>query len=121
MKVYAFYLRKPKINFTLPYNWINIVKYSALIILGGSTAIVLLEVDKVMLNSFLEIDNVAYYAVSGFIASTIAVPSRAMHQITYPLTASYINNKEKPALKNPLPEKFVTLFIVSGILFLLIF
>ncbi|TVZ13924.1 lipopolysaccharide biosynthesis protein [Maribacter sp. MAR_2009_72] len=121
MKVYAFYLRKPKINFTLPYNWINIVKYSALIILGGSTAIVLLEVDKVMLNNFLEIDNVAYYAVSGFIASTIAVPSRAMHQITYPLTASYINNKEKPALKTLYQKSSLTLFIVSGILFLLIF
>lgn len=121
MKVYAFYLRMPKMNFTLTSNWTNIVAYSALIILGGSTAIVLLEVDKVMLNHFLDIDNIAYYAVSGFIASTIAVPSRAMHQITYPLTASYINNKEKGALKSLYQKSSLTLFIVSGILFLLIF
>lgn len=120
MKFYAYRVRKPKLNFNLPENWQNIVKYSALIILGGSTAIVLLEVDKVMLNNFLKIENVAYYAVAGFIASTIAVPSRAMHQITYPLTAKYLNDKNKPALKELYQKSSLTLFIVSGLLFLLI-
>ena len=120
MKIYAFRLRMVVVNFKLPNDWINIVKYSGLIILGGSTAIVLMEIDKVMLNNFLEIKNVAYYAVAGFIASTIAVPSRSMHQITYPLTASYLNNKDKPALKSLYQKSSLTLFIVSGILFLLI-
>ena len=82
MKIYAYSLRKPHLNFKLPSNWVTIVKYSGLIILGGSTAIVLMEVDKVMLNNFLELENVAFYAVAGFIASTIAVPTKAMHQIT---------------------------------------
>ena len=120
MKFYAYTVRKPKLNFKLPENWKTIVKYSALIILGGSTAIVLMEVDKVMLNNFLELENVAFYAVAGFIASTIAVPSRAMHQITYPLTANYLNNNDKPALAQLYQKSSLTLFIVSGILFLLI-
>jgi len=120
MKVYAYQVRKPHLNFTLPYNWKDIVKYSALIILGGSTAIVLMEVDKVMLNNFLSLDNVAFYAVAGFIATTIAVPSRAMHQITYPLTAAYLNSKDNSALKQLYQKSSLTLFIVSGILFLLI-
>jgi O-antigen/teichoic acid export membrane protein len=120
MKLYAYQLRKPKLNFSFPENWGSIVKYSALIILGGSTAIVLMEVDKVMLNNFLKIENVAYYAVAGFIASTIAVPSRAMHQITYPLTATYLNDRNKPALKELYQKSSLTLFIISGLLFLLI-
>ena len=120
MKLYAFRLRMPKLDFEFPQNWKNIIKYSALIILGGSTAIVLMEVDKVMLNNFLKIENVAYYAVAGFIASTIAVPSRAMHQITYPLTATYLNTKNKPALKKLYQKSSLTLFIISGLLFLLI-
>lgn len=120
MKIYAFSLRMPKLDFEFPQNWKNIIKYSALIILGGSTAIVLIEVDKVMLNNYLKIENVAYYAVAGFIASTIAVPSRAMHQITYPLTATYLNNKDKPALKKLYQKSSLTLFIISGLLFLLI-
>jgi len=120
MKIYAFKLRMPQLNFNFPDNWVSIIKYSGLIILGGSTAIVLMEVDKVMLNNFLKIENVAYYAVAGFIASTIAVPSRAMHQITYPLTATYLNDKNKPALKKLYQKSSLTLFIISGILFLLI-
>lgn len=120
MKLYAYRLRMPKMIFQFPNNWVSILKYSGLIILGGSTAIILMEVDKVMLNNFLEIENVAYYAVAGFIASTIAVPSRAMHQITYPLTATYLNNNDKPALKKLYQKSSLTLFIVSGILFLLI-
>ncbi|MEH6512803.1 MAG: polysaccharide biosynthesis C-terminal domain-containing protein [Maribacter arcticus] len=120
MKTYAYQLRKPKLNFSFPENWQSIVKYSALIILGGSTAIVLMEVDKVMLNNFLKIENVAYYAVAGFIASTIAVPSRAMHQITYPLTATYLNDKDISALKELYQKSSLTLFIISGLLFLLI-
>ncbi len=120
MNIYAYRLQMPKLNFNLPKNWKNIVTYSGLIILGGSTAIVLVEVDKVMLNNFLKIENVAYYAVAGFIASTIAVPSRAMHQITYPLTATYLNNQDSYALKKLYQKSSLTLFIISGLIFLLI-
>lgn len=120
MKLYAYRLRMPKMQFSFPDNWWDIVKYSGLIILGGSTAIVLMEVDKVMLNNFLELENVAYYGVAGFIASTIAVPSRAMHQITYPMTAEYLNKKDAISLKQLYQKSSLTLFIVAGLLFLLI-
>jgi O-antigen/teichoic acid export membrane protein len=120
MKLYAYKLRMPKVQFSFPDNWWDIVKYSALIILGGSTAIVLMEVDKVMLNNFLELKNVAYYSVAGFIASTIAVPSRAMHQITYPMTAEYLNRNDTVSLKQLYQKSSLTLFIIAGLLFLLI-
>lgn len=120
MKIYAYRVHMPKLIFQLPKNWKDIVKYSGLIILGGSTAIVLMEVDKVMLNNYLPIENVAYYGVAGFIAITIAVPSRAMHQITYPMTAEYINKGDIGALSNLYKKSSLTLFIISGLLFLLI-
>ncbi|MDC6389695.1 polysaccharide biosynthesis C-terminal domain-containing protein [Maribacter sp. PR1] len=120
MKLYAYRLRFPKIVFKLPGNWVNILKYSALIILGGSTAIVLMEVDKVMLNNYLPIENVAYYAVAGFMATVIAVPARAMHQITYPMTAEYINKKDTNSLKGLYQKSSLTLFIVSALILVLI-
>ncbi|MFT5737373.1 MAG: O-antigen/teichoic acid export membrane protein [Maribacter sp.] len=120
MKLYAYKLRMPKVQFSFPDNWWDIVKYSALIILGGSTAIVLMELDKVMLNNFLELKNIAYYSVAGFIASTIAVPSRAMHQITYPMTAEYLNRNDTVSLKQLYQKSSLTLFIIAGLLFLLI-
>ncbi|WP_396638077.1 lipopolysaccharide biosynthesis protein [Maribacter sp. R77961] len=120
MKWYAYRLRMPKLIWNIPANWRDIVKYSALIILGGSTAIVLMEIDKVMLNNFLPIANVAYYGVAGFIAVSIAVPARAMHQITYPMTAEYLNRNDIISLKELYQKSSLTLFIVSGFLFLLI-
>ncbi|ASV28774.1 lipopolysaccharide biosynthesis protein [Maribacter cobaltidurans] len=120
MKIYAYRLRFPKFIFELPVNWTKILKYSALIILGGSTAIVLMEVDKVMLNNYLPIENVAYYAVAGFMATVIAVPARAMHQITYPMTAEYINTGNFKSLKTLYQKSSLTLFIISALLLVLI-
>lgn len=120
MAVYAFGIRRPRLVFEFPKNTRNILVYSTLIILGGSAAIVLLEIDKVMINQFIEIENVAYYSVAGFIAMVIAVPSRSMHQITYPLTAELLNQKNKPALKELYQRSSLTLYIVSGLLFMLI-
>lgn len=120
MKFYAYHVRRPRLVFSFPKNTGQIIMYSALIILGGSAAIILLEIDKVMINQFIAIENVAYYSVAGFIATVIIVPSRAMHQITYPLTAELMNSKDWPALKKLYQKSSLTLFIVSGLLFLLI-
>ena len=121
MGCYALLLKNVQLRWVFPKNKSTILKYSLLIILGGSTAMVLLEVDKVMLNNFLTLDYIAYYAVAGFIASVIAVPSRAMHQITYPLTASQINKGDSGALKILYHKSSLTLLIISGLLLLLIF
>lgn len=120
MKLYAFSLRMPKLVFRWPDNTREILNYSALIVLGGSAAIVLLEIDKVMLNQFISIENVAYYGIATYIAMVIIVPSRSMHQITYPLTAELINKSDTQGLKKLYQKSSLTLFIASGILFLLI-
>ncbi|EAR00277.1 polysaccharide biosynthesis C-terminal domain-containing protein [Maribacter sp. HTCC2170] len=120
MKLYAYGLKMPKLNFSFPENIRSILNYSTLIILGGSAAVIILEIDKVMINQFIQIENVAYYGVAIYIATTIIVPSRAMHQITYPLTAQILNRQDKPALKSLYQKSSLTLFIASGILFVLI-
>ena len=120
MKIYAFTLRFPHLDFRFPAYTKEILSYSFLIILGGSAALILLEIDKVMLNQFISIENVAYYGVSVYIATVIIVPSRAMHQITYPLTAELLNKKDNVGLDTLYKKTSLTLFIASGILFVLI-
>ncbi|NND78375.1 MAG: oligosaccharide flippase family protein, partial [Maribacter sp.] len=120
IKFYAYHLKMPKLRFSFPANIRAILSYSILIILGGSAAVIILEIDKVMINQYVQIENVAYYGVAIYIATTIIVPSRAMHQITYPLTAEILNNKDWPALKSLYQKSSLTLFIASGILFVLI-
>ncbi|MBD0849744.1 oligosaccharide flippase family protein [Maribacter arenosus] len=120
MKLYAYRLKMPTLNFDFPANTRVILNYSALIILGGSAAVIILEIDKVMINQFIEIENVAYYGVAIYIATTIIVPSRAMHQITYPMTAELLNNKNLVGLESLYKKSSLTLFIASGLLFVLI-
>lgn len=120
IKLYAYSLRMPKLDFNFPHNTKSILSYATLIILGASASVILLEIDKVMLSQFLEIKNVAYYGVATYIAAVIIVPSRSMHQITYPLTAEIMNSGDMQGLKTLYQRTSLTLFIVSGILFLLI-
>ncbi|WP_435625540.1 oligosaccharide flippase family protein [Flagellimonas sp.] len=120
LKVYAYRIHFPKLSFEFPKNTTEVLSYSFLIILGGSASLVLLEIDKVMINQFVEIENVAYYGVAVYIATVVIVPSRAMHQITYPLTAELLNKGDSFGLETLYKKTSLTLFIASGILFLLI-
>ncbi|TAI48677.1 lipopolysaccharide biosynthesis protein [Flagellimonas allohymeniacidonis] len=120
IKLYAYSIRFPKFSFNFPDNIKDVLTYSVLIILGGSAALILLEIDKVMLNQFLQIENIAYYGVAVYIATVIIVPSRAMHQITYPLTAELLNTGNHFELERLYKKTSLTLFIASGILFILI-
>lgn len=121
MMLYAFSIRFPKIRLqkleTLP----SILKYSTLMIIAGSVAMLILDIDKFMIGLMLEhIEQVAYYSVAVFIATVIAVPQRAMHQIMMPLTAKYLNENDTAALENLYKRSSMTLLVISGFIFLLI-
>ena len=120
LKVYAFRVYWPRFSFKFPSNSRNILWYSLLLILGGSVALILIEIDKVMLNQFIAIENVAYYGVAVYIATVIIVPSRAMHQITYPLTAELLNSDDLSELETLYKKTSLTLFIAAGLIFLLV-
>lgn len=117
---YAFAIMPLKWSFKFPQNTPTIISYSSIIILGGSAAVVILEIDRVMINQYIQIENVAYYSVAIYIAMVIAVPSRAMHQIAYPLTAEIMNRGDNPQLKSLYQKTSLTLFVVSGLIFTLI-
>lgn len=120
MKLYAFTLYLPKLRWILPDNWGQILRYSGLILIAGSVAMVLLDLDKVMIEHYLPIENVAVYGIAIYISSVIAVPSRAMHQITYPLTAIQLNNNDQEGLKDLYEKTSINLLVISGFIFLLI-
>ncbi|MEL4308544.1 lipopolysaccharide biosynthesis protein [Joostella sp. CR20] len=120
MLISAYFIKKPKFTLGLPENYKSVLKYSFLIILTGSIAAVLLDIDKVMLGQFESIENIAYYNVAVFIAIVIAVPARAMHQITYPITSKLLNTKNFKELDSLYKKSSINLFIVGGFIFLLI-
>lgn len=120
MGIAAVWIKKPTIKWRFPHNYKQVLKYSLLIILTGSVAAVLLDVDKVMLGQFKSIENIAYYNVAVFMAMVIAVPARAMHQITYPLTSKLLNAKSMTELEVLYKKSSINLFLIGGVIFLLI-
>ncbi|GAA4231879.1 hypothetical protein GCM10022291_05300 [Postechiella marina] len=120
MTIYAFTIRFPVIVFRSPGNLKDILKYSFLIIIAGSIATVLLDIDKVMLGYYISIKEIAYYNVAIFISAVIAVPQRSMHQLLMPLSAKYLNERDFDALEKLYKQSSINLFIVSGLVFLLI-
>ena len=117
---YAFLLHKIQFHFSAPSEYKNILKYSTLIVVAGSVAALILDLDKTMIERYLPIENVAQYAICAYIASVVIIPSRAMHQITYPLTASHINQKKWKDLEILLKKSSINLLIPSGLLLILI-
>ena len=120
MMMYAFYIRRPIFRFGKFPNMVAVFKYSALIILAGSVANIILEVDKFMIGQYIEIEKVAYYGVAIYIATVIGVPARSMHQITNPITAKFLNDKNREGLVDLYKKSSLNLFIISGFIFLLI-
>ena len=120
MMFYAFSIRLPVFTLKRIDNLGSILKYSSLIIIAGSIATVILDIDKFMLGQYIAIEKVAYYSVAIFIATVIAVPQRAMHQIMLPITAKYLNDNNKSALKDIYKRSSLNLYVVTGFIYLLI-
>ena len=121
MKLYAFMLKFPKFSFRKVNRLFSILSYAGLMIVAGSVAMLILDIDKFMIGVMLEnIEQVAYYGVAIFIATVIAVPQRAMQQIMMPLTAKYLNDNDLPALEDLYRRSSLSLLVISGFIFLLI-
>ena len=120
MKLYAYSVKCPVLKFYKIENIGAILKYSSLIIIAGSIATVILDIDSFMLGLYIPIEKVAYYGVAIYIATVIVVPSRSMQQILQPLTAQYLNDNNKVALKDLYVRSSQTLFVIGGFIFLII-
>ncbi|WP_394775332.1 polysaccharide biosynthesis C-terminal domain-containing protein [Flavobacterium sp.] len=118
---YAFYIKKPKFQITIPQNVKEVMEYTFFIILSGSVANLLLDGDKLILNQYMEIENIAYYSVATYIALVISVPSRAMHQIVYPITAKLMHENKHDELNILYKKTSINLQIVGGFVMLCIF
>ena len=119
--LYAFRVKKPDFQLSIPHNVNGILEYTFYIILSGSVANLLLDGDKIMLNQYMDIGNIAFYSVATYIALVISVPSRAMHQIVYPITAKLMHENKHDELNDLYKKTSVNLQIVGGFVMLCIF
>ena len=117
---YSLSLYKPSLSYTLPKNFKEIISYSIYILLAGSAASLLIDIDKYMIPQKEAISQTAYYAVAVFIATVVEIPGRAMFQILNPMVAKAINNNDFNNLNDLYQRSSSNLLIICGFFFLLI-
>jgi len=120
MFVFAFYVRRPQFAWGLPKNKKEVFLYSLFVILSGSVASVLMDIDKFMLNQYLPIGEIAVYNVAIFTATVIAIPYRSMYQIVSPLTAQFMNQSKPKELSDLYKRSTVNTYFVSMVICVLI-
>ena len=118
---YAFSIQKPNFQFEIPKNTKDVLTYTFYIILSGSVANLLLDGDKMILNQYMNIENIAYYSVATYIALVISVPSRSMHQIVYPITAKLMHENKHDEMNILYKKTSINLQMVGGYVMLGIF
>ncbi|WP_298146065.1 oligosaccharide flippase family protein [Flavobacterium sp.] len=121
MFIYAVSMRPLRFQIGFPHNRNEILQFSAFIIVSGSIATLLLDLDKLMIPRYNSPEAVAIYGVAGFISTVIAVPARAMNHITYPLTAQLIAAEKWAELRSLYQKSALTLQIIGGLVLLGIF
>ena len=120
MFISAFYVRRPEFAWGLPKNKKEVFLYSLFVILSGSVASVLMDIDKFMLNQYLPIGEIAVYNVAIFTATVIAIPYRSMYQIVSPLTAQFMNQSKPKELFDLYKRSTVNTYFVSMVICVLI-
>jgi O-antigen/teichoic acid export membrane protein len=119
--VIIYYANKVKpilLNKKFPKNTKSIFVFTIFIILSASVANMLLDIDKYMINQFLKIENIAFYSMAVYLAMVISVPQRAMHQITYPITAKLMSENKWQELNELYKKSSVTLQVIGGLIYI---
>lgn len=114
MAFVAFRVRKPQFHLKFPKEKKEIVIYSSFIIFSSSIAMLLLDIDKFMIGQYIPLEEAAYYSVAIFIALTISVPMRAMHQITHPITTDLMAKNKHDELNDLYKKTSITLQAIGG-------
>lgn len=120
MCVMALYTYTPRLRFNKLVATRELLWYSILMIIAGSVGTALIDLDKSMLNQYVNIENISYYNVAVFIATVIAIPARGMAQIVHPLTAGFFNKGNLKEVENLYKRSSLNLSIVGGLLLILI-
>tara|TARA_Y100000813_G_scaffold177612_1_gene144217 strand:- start:1381 stop:2850 length:1470 start_codon:yes stop_codon:yes gene_type:complete len=94
------------------------IKYGIYVILGGGAIALVTRLDMIMIEYFMDLKHVAYYALAFFIASVIKTSSRSIAAISSPLIAKAFEQNNISQIKNIYQKSSINLLIIGGFLFL---
>jgi O-antigen/teichoic acid export membrane protein len=117
---YAIYLDfKVSFNFKI-LQVKELLIYGLYTILDKGAAIIVANLDLIMIAYLLELSDVAIYGLAFFIAAVILIPQKAIMAPTLPIVSNAVKGDKSTELKKLYQQSSINLIIIGGALFILI-
>ena len=98
----------------------KMLKFGSFVILGSTSALLISKVDMLMLGSYMNLENVAYYTIAFYIGNAIMIPARSINSISAPLVADAWKNNNTELIGNIYYKSSINQLILGGVFFLCI-
>ena len=98
----------------------KMLKFGSFVILGSTSALLISKVDMLMLGSYIDLENVAYYTIAFYIGNAIMIPARSINSISTPLVADAWKNNNTQLIGNIYYKSSINQLILGGVFFLCI-
>ena len=98
----------------------KMLKFGFFVILGSTSALLISKVDMLMLASYLDLENVAYYSIAFYIGNAIMIPARSINSISTPIVASAWKSNDIELIGNIYYKSSINQLILGGVFFLCI-
>jgi O-antigen/teichoic acid export membrane protein len=106
-----------EVRFSLPERSGKVLKYGLFSILDKGTAVVVTNLDIIMIGLMLNLENVAYYTLAFYIGSVVMIPQKALIAITGPLMSKAIAEDDRDHLKLLYQKTALHQMLVGGFIF----
>ena len=98
----------------------KMLKFGSFVILGSTSALLISKVDMLMLGSYMNLENVAYYTIAFYIGNAIMIPARSINSISTPLVADAWKNNNTELIGEIYYKSSINQLILGGVFFLCI-
>ena len=92
--------------------------YGGITLLTSSSAILIRQIDVLMLGYYLKIENIAFYTVAFFMATLIQIPARSILLIVKPLLAKAWSDGDSSEIANLYRKTSINQMIIGLLLFI---
>jgi len=86
-------------------------------LISGFSTIAMLNIDKYMVNHFLDLDAAGIYSISFFFGSLILIPGKAMRRISTTVLTDAFKQKDNAQIKRVYNKTTLSMLLIGAVLF----
>ena len=98
----------------------EIIIYGLYVLAGGISIIIVTRIDMIMIQSLLDLKQVAFYTVAFFIGNAIMIPAKSIAAISSPVIAKAWGKKDLDEIQSIYSKSSINQLIIGGVFFLCI-